>query len=191
MQRLKKGVTYAFGELLSDIARPFVIGMLIAGAITFFFPEDLTAWANEHTFLSMLVMLGAGIPMYVCATSSTPIAAALILKGLNPGAALVFLLAGPATNAATINIVKNIFNTRALEIYLSMIAVCSLAMGFFVDWIYAFMHLSPTVLVGQASEVIPHVLQLTGAVVLTILLGINGIVALRRMIQTHDQVHAH
>ena len=189
-QRLKKGLTYAFGELLGDIARPFVIGMLIAGAITLIFPDDLTALANEHSFLSMLVMLGAGIPMYVCATSSTPIAAALILKGLNPGAALVFLLAGPATNAATINIVKNIFNTRALMIYLAMIAICSLAIGFFVDWIYAFLHLSPTALVGQASEVIPHALQLTGAVVLTILLGINGIVRLKRMVQTRRQVHA-
>lgn len=56
----------------------------------------------------MLAMLGAGIPMYVCATASTPIAAALILKGLNPGAALVFLLAGPATNTATMGVVKNI-----------------------------------------------------------------------------------
>ncbi|MCF8114038.1 MAG: permease [Desulfotignum sp.] len=184
MPRLKKGLTYAFGELLSDIAKPFIIGILIAGAITFFFPDDLTALANEHTFLSMLVMLAAGIPMYVCATSSTPIAAALILKGLNPGAALVFLLAGPATNAATINIVKNIFNTRALVIYLSMIAVCSLAMGFFVDWIYTFMHLSPTVLVGQASEIIPRSLQLAGAMVLTILLMINGIKGFRQMIQT-------
>ena len=89
---------YAFGELLSDIVKPFTIGILIAGIITFFFPDDLTVWANNHQFLSMLVMLAAGIPMYVCATSSTPIAAALILQGLNPGAALVFLLAGPATN---------------------------------------------------------------------------------------------
>ncbi|HKJ99435.1 MAG TPA: SO_0444 family Cu/Zn efflux transporter [Desulfotignum sp.] len=190
LQRLKNGLTYAFGELLSDIARPFVIGMLIAGAITFFFPEDLTVWANEHTFLSMLVMLAAGIPMYVCATSSTPIAAALILKGLNPGAALVFLLAGPATNAATINIVKNIFNTRALVIYLSMIAVCSLAMGLLVDWIYLFLHLEATALVGQASEVIPRFLQLTGAVILTILLLFHGINGLRQRIQTRQYFHA-
>lgn len=63
---------------------------------------------------------------------------------------------------------KNIFNIQALVIYLSMIAVCSLAMGFFVDWIYAFMHLSPTVLVGQASEIFPPALQVAGAVVLTI-----------------------
>jgi len=182
-------LSYTFGELLSDISRPFVIGMLIAGAITFFFPDDLTAWANQHTFLSMLVMLGAGIPMYVCATSSTPIAAALILKGLNPGAALVFLLAGPATNAATINIVKNIFNTRTLVIYLSMIAVCSLAMGFFVDWVYGFFHLTPQALVGQASEVIPRFLQLAGATVLTILLAIHGIQGVKQMARTRPYFH--
>jgi len=134
------GIKYAYGELLTDIATPFIIGVFIAGTITFLVPDDLTVWANDHQFLSMLA---AGIPMYVCATSSTPIAAALILKGLNPGAALVFLLAGPATNAATIAIVKNIFNTRALVIYLSMIATCSLAMGFFVDWLYSFLAIVP------------------------------------------------
>lgn len=105
--------------------------------------------------------------MYVCATSSTPIAAALILKGLNPGAALVFLLAGPATNAATMNLVKNIFNTRALVIYLSMIAICSLAMGILVDWIYTFFNLQASVIVGQASEIIPYSVQMISAIILS------------------------
>ncbi len=173
------GIKYAYGELLTDIAKPFIIGVFIAGIITFFFPDDLTLWANDHQFLSMLIMLGAGIPMYVCATSSTPIAAALILKGLNPGAALVFLLAGPATNAATITIVKNIFNTRALVIYLSMIAACSLAMGFFVDWIYSFLGVKAQAVVGQASELIPHNIQLAAAILLTGLIIYNILVNLK------------
>ncbi|RLB93778.1 MAG: permease, partial [Deltaproteobacteria bacterium] len=62
-----RGLKYAYGELLTDIAKPFIIGILIAGIITFIFPDDLTLWANEHNFLSMLVMLIAGVPMYVCA----------------------------------------------------------------------------------------------------------------------------
>lgn len=161
--------------MLNDIAKPFIIGIFIAGIITFFFPEDLTLWANDHSFLSMLVMLAAGIPMYVCATSSTPIAAALILKGLNPGAALVFLLAGPATNAATINIVKNIFNTRALVIYLSMIAVCSLAMGFFVDFVYKVLDIQASAVVGQASELFPESVQMISAAILTGLIIFNMI----------------
>ena len=174
--------------MLTDIAKPFIIGIFIAGIITFFFPDDLTAWANDHQFLSMLMMLAAGIPMYVCATSSTPIAAALILKGLNPGAALVFLLAGPATNAATINIVKNIFNTRALVIYLSMISICSLAMGFFIDWIYTVSGVQASAVVGQAAEIIPYPVQLVSALVLTTLIAYNG---LSNMKQVAKQAHSH
>lgn len=134
----------------------------------------------------MLMMLAAGTPMYVCATSSTPIAAALILKGLNPGAALVFLLAGPATNAATMNIIKNIFNTRALIIYLSMIAVCSLAMGFIVDWLYVISGVQASVTIGQASEIIPYPVQLICAMVLTMLIFYNKISNMRQ-----EAKHAH
>lgn len=121
----------------------------------------------------MLVMLGAGIPMYVCATASTPIAAALILKGLNPGAALVFLLAGPATNAATMGVVKNIFSTRALGIYLFMISACSLIMGYLLDLTYRVLDIETSAVVGQASEVIPHDLRLVSALVLAGLLAYN------------------
>jgi uncharacterized membrane protein YraQ (UPF0718 family) len=164
---------YAFGELLSEIQKPFIIGMFIAGMITFFFPENLTQWANDHKLLSMLVMLVTGIPMYVCATASTPIAAALILKGLNPGAALVFLLAGPATNAATMGVVKNIFNTRALVIYLVMIAVCSLLMGFALDFIYAFLDIEASAVIGQPSEMVPHSVQLICGIILAVLMISN------------------
>ena len=176
--------------MVTDIAKPFIIGIFIAGIITFFFPDDLTVWANDHQFLSMLAMLAAGIPMYVCATSSTPIAAALILKGLNPGAALVFLLAGPATNAATINIVKNIFNTRALMIYLSMIAICSLSMGFFVDWVYKFLGIEAQAVVGQASELIPHQIQLISALILTALIIYNFLLNLKQN-PKHSHSHSH
>lgn len=164
---------YAFGELLSDIQKPFVIGIVIAGIITFFFPEDLGQWSGDHPFLSMLVMLTAGIPMYVCATASTPIAAALILKGLNPGAALVFLLAGPATNAATMGVVKNLFSTRALIIYLFMIAVCSLTMGFLLDQIYGVLKIEAGAVVGQAAEMIPHWIEVASAGILGLLMLAN------------------
>lgn len=173
---------------MTDIAKPFIIGIFIAGLITFFFPDDLTLWANDHRFLSMLVMLITGIPMYVCATSSTPIAAALILKGLNPGAALVFLLAGPATNAATITIVKNIFNTRALVIYLSMIAVCSLAMGGFLDWVYDNAGIQASAVVGQASQIFPESVQLTAAIFLAGLIAFNRVSNFRRQA---DHAHSH
>lgn len=164
---------YACVDLLGDISKPFVVGIVIAGFITFFFPENLDEWVNENRFTTMLLMLLAGIPMYVCATSSTPIAAALILKGLNPGAALVFLLAGPATNAATMAIVKNVFSTRALVIYLTMISVCSLTMGLMLDWVYEFTGIIPAAVAGQAGEIVPYGLELASAFILTCLILYN------------------
>ncbi|WP_020589884.1 SO_0444 family Cu/Zn efflux transporter [Desulfobacter curvatus] len=170
-KRLAQGMNFAFGELLIDIAKPFAVGIFIAGLITFFFPSGISAWSQNNPLLSMLIMLVAGIPMYVCATSSTPIAAALILKGLNPGAALVFLLAGPATNAATMGVVKNIFGGRALAIYLGMISICSLAMGGLLDLIYRLLAIQPSVVMGKASEVLPYGVELTAAIILTALLA--------------------
>ncbi len=120
-------------------------------------------------------MLVLGIPMYVCATSSTPIAAALILKGLNPGAALVFLLAGPATNAATINIVREVFGLRTLVIYLSMISISSIAMGFFVDLVYKYYNIKAHAVIGTASELIPYGIRLAGAFILIVLILYNFI----------------
>ena len=138
----------------------------------------------------MLVMLVAGIPMYVCATSSTPIAAALILKGLNPGAALVFLLAGPATNAATMTIVRSIFNTRALIIYLAMIALCSLGVGMAADWVYRIMEINPQAAVGQAGEILPYAVRMASVIILTGLLLYNGPFSAVRG-RGHDHGHDH
>ena len=159
---------------MSDIARPFVIGIFIAGLITWFFPEDLTKLANDHPFFSMLIMMLAGMPMYVCATSSTPIAAALIIKGLNPGATLVFLLAGPATNIATMNIIRTVFNTRALVIYISMIAVCSLGLGYMLNQIYFLSGIQASAVMGQVSQLIPYPIQLLSGLVLALVMIRNS-----------------
>nr|WP_319395535.1 SO_0444 family Cu/Zn efflux transporter [uncultured Desulfobacter sp.] len=188
-KRLAQGLDFAFGELLTDIAKPFAIGVIIAGIITFFFPSGVSTWSQNNPLLSMLVMLVAGIPMYVCATSSTPIAAALILKGLNPGAALVFLLAGPATNAATMGVVKSMFGTRALAIYLGMISICSLAMGALLDLIYKLLAIQPAVVMGKAAEVIPYSVELAAALILAALLAKN--LFKREDCHCHDHDHDH
>ncbi len=177
---------YSYGELLSDVEKPFIIGLFLSGLITSFFPHDLSVWSNNHQFASMVLMLAAGVPMYVCATSSTPIAAALILKGLNPGAALVFLLAGPATNAATIMIVKSLFNMRALVIYLSMITICSILMGFALNLVYYLSGIQASISMGRAGELIPYEGRLAAGIVLAILMGYN-MIGNRFMVHSHDR----
>jgi len=123
--------------MIGDIGGWLLLGILIAGAISFFVPVDFLGRYNMGgEFISLIVMLGVGIPLYVCATASTPIAAALILKGLSPGAALVFLLAGPATNASTITVIARLMGKRTAALYVASIAVCSITLGWMVNHLY-------------------------------------------------------
>ncbi|MGD8468590.1 MAG: permease, partial [Desulfobacterales bacterium] len=112
---------------------------------------------------AMLIMLAVGIPLYICATASTPIAAALILKGVSPGAALVFLLAGPATNMASLTVLTGVLGKRATAIYLTSIAVCAVVFGLIVDQVYASLGISAQAVVGQASEIVPEWAGIIGA----------------------------
>ena len=150
--RFKKGMSFAFGDLFGDIAGWFFFGVLIAGLITLFLsPELVENWLGNH-LVAMLVMLVVSMPLYVCATASTPIAAALVLKGLNPGAALVFLLAGPATNAAAISVISKILGRKATLIYVFGIIVSSLVLGIAIDTIYGFTNLTESWQIGQHGE---------------------------------------
>jgi uncharacterized membrane protein YraQ (UPF0718 family)/copper chaperone CopZ len=117
-------------ELFGGLAPNLVTGLLLAALILLIVPEDLLRTvSHDQPFLSMLVMMVIGIPMYVCATASTPIAAALVMKGLDPGAALVFLLTGPATNLVTMTLLKGSLGMRALLVYTASIAGTSLLAG--------------------------------------------------------------
>jgi uncharacterized protein len=127
------GLQFAFGELLEDIGKWLVLGIFIAGVFSTLLPGDFFVTYLNSEWGGLLIMLLAGIPLYICATASTPIAAALVLKGLSPGAALVFLLAGPATNLATITIVYRFLGRRATAIYLLAIASCSLLLGWLTN----------------------------------------------------------
>jgi len=142
LERLQVGMQFSFGTLFRDISVWFFFGVGIAGMITVFVsPELVERWLGNPV-VAMFVMLLVGMPLYVCTTASTPIAAALVLKGLNPGAALVFLLAGPATNAAALSVISKILGKKTTVIYLSGIILSSLFMGFAVDAIYSFTNLT-------------------------------------------------
>lgn len=165
-ERLYAGVLYAFKDLWNDMALWFLVGILLAGLIATVVPQD---WMSRHLgggLPSMLIMLAAGIPLYICATASTPIAAALILKGVSPGAALVFLLVGPATNVTSMTVLLKILGRRAMAIYLSAIALCALLSGLALDRLYAALGLSAQAMAGQAAEWIPHWVQLAGGILL-------------------------
>lgn len=167
--RLKGGMRFAFTELLDDIAVWFVLGILLAGVIAALVPEDAVTKYLAPGLPTMLVMLAVGIPIYVCATASTPIAAALVLKGVSPGAALVFLLAGPATNAATMTVVAKELGARSFVIYVASIFVATLAFGLATDWLYFAWNVDAVATVGTAPGLIPAWLKTVSAAIFLLL----------------------
>ncbi len=172
-KRMKDGIAYAFGDLLGDIGKWLLIGIGVAGVISYFMPADFFTRYLSGEFTSLLVMLAVGVPLYICASASTPIAAALILKGLSPGAALVFLLAGPATNAATLTVIGSFWGRRVTGFYLATIAVCSLVMGWLLNRFYAFTGLDITRWLSEGSHEEASTFGWVMAVVLVLLIVKN------------------
>ncbi len=134
---LRPSLRYGFGELLDDLAFWLLAGVVLAGVLTAVLPDDLDALGLGTGLLPMLALLLVSIPLYMCASASTPIAAALMLKGLSPGAALVFLLAGPATNAATVLQLAATFGRRFVTIYVASVAAGALGCGILLDLLMA------------------------------------------------------
>ena len=111
-----------------------VFGLVFAAVVTTWVPASFLAhWGSG--WLAFIVMVLIGIPMYICATASTPIAAGLLLAGVSPGAVLVFMMAGPATNIGTLGIVGKELGKRALTAYLSGVIIVSFAFGFFTNFL--------------------------------------------------------
>ncbi|MBF0450963.1 MAG: SO_0444 family Cu/Zn efflux transporter [Candidatus Magnetomorum sp.] len=171
VQRLITGLKYAYIELPRDIGKWFIIGIILSGLILYFVPENFIDVYVGNRYIEMLVMMFAGIPMYVCATASTPIAAALIAKGMDPGAALVFLLVGPATNIASLTMIAGLLGKRSLIIYLSAIIVCSFAFGWLTSEIYPLLSMQPVAYASHASHSGSLFLKMAASIVLLFLFG--------------------
>ena len=169
VEKTVAGLRYAFSEFWEDLVGWFFVGLLIAGAITALIPDDIFSRHLGSGLPAMLLMLAVGIPLYICATASTPIAAALIMKGVSPGAALVFLLAGPATNVASLTVLSGVLGKRTTGIYLIVIAVSAVACGLLIDQTYALLDVSVRASIGQAAESLPVWLEATAAAILIIL----------------------
>ncbi len=131
--RFKEGMRFAFVDLVKDTGGWFMLGIVIATFITVFLSPKIVNDCFGNRYLSMILMLGISIPLYVCASSSTPIAAVFLLKDISPGAVLIFLLAGPATNAASITVISKVIGKKATGIYIFVIIAVSVIMGLLVD----------------------------------------------------------
>lgn len=127
---------YAFTDLLGDIAKPLFWGLIIGAIITIAIPQNLSEILLQYSWLSYIIAIAVAVPMYVCATASLPIAAALMLSGVSAGAAFVFLSAGPATNTVTIGVVKKMMGLKSLYIYLGSIVFGSIVFGLGLDFIF-------------------------------------------------------
>ncbi len=135
--RIVSGLKHGFVTLPRDIGKAMLVGLVIAAVITAVVPDDFFADKLLGTgIFAMVVMMLVGIPVYVCATASVPIAAALIAKGLTPGAALVFLITGPATNAAGLTTIWKVLGWRTAIAYLFAVVVCALGAGLLLDGIF-------------------------------------------------------
>ena len=166
---LGRMLSYGFVMLPRDIGKSLLIGLVLAGLIAAAVPADL-AQAAGTGFLGMLVMMALGIPIYVCATASVPIAAALMAKGVSPGAAFAFLVTGPATNAATIAVIWKTMGRRTAILYLISVAVAALGFGALLDLIYV--KTGTASLPQHVHEMLPHALKLASAIVLLSVVGV-------------------
>jgi uncharacterized membrane protein YraQ (UPF0718 family) len=166
--KVRQAISYAAAELLDDISKWLAVGIVLAGIMLTFIPPDwLAQWGQGFT--AMLVMLVVGIPMYICAVASTPVAAGLLLTGVSPGAVLVFLLVGPATNIASFALLKQELGMKVTLMYLAGLSVFSLAMGLLLEWLIAVYQWQIEAKLGDAHTMLPDVLAWGSAILLLFL----------------------
>lgn len=136
--KLLRALKHGFVTLPKDIGRPVLMGIFIAALISAFVPEHFIIEGVETlgTFGTMLLMVAMGIPIYVCASASVPLAVVMIAKGITPGAALVFLMTGPATNAVALATIFKTMGSRTAIIYLLTVVICALGSGLLLDLIF-------------------------------------------------------
>ena len=169
VEKFREGMSFAFGDLLGDVGLWLFVGVLLAGLISVFVSPQLIEKYLSNEFLSMAMMLAISVPLYVCATSSTPIVAALALKGISPGAALVFLLAGPATNAASLPVISKLLGKRATAVYLVVIVLMSFLAGTLINALYGYLGLDPRHWVRTGTHEEGGIIAVASAIVLMVL----------------------
>jgi uncharacterized membrane protein YraQ (UPF0718 family) len=163
--------TFVLYDMGDDLGPSLALGLLAAGIMAALLPDNFFEQYVGSPWTAMLVMLVVGLPMYVCATASTPLAAVLVAKGLNPGAALVFLLVGPATNIATILVVSRMLGKASAVLYVATIAAVSLVCGAIFDLVVGALNVN--VFAGEGHELVPPWLLAPGAALLAVFLAVS------------------
>lgn len=167
--KLKKVFTYGLYDLILDTGKWIVLGIVLGGMITYLIPANFIETYLGTPWLAYPIMLLISIPMYICATGSIPIAASLILKGMTPGAGLVFLIAGPATNTATLSFTGGKLGRKPLSLYLFSIIMTSLIFGLLLDLIWKPLGGQMSLMAG-GKQMLPLWLKNVSAVILVFVL---------------------
>lgn len=163
--RLADGLHYAFTEMVDDIGVWMLLGLIAAAAaMTVVPPDSLAAYGSG--IAAMIAVSLAGIPMYICATAATPIAAAMIAAGVSPGTAAVFLLAAPVTSLATLAVLRASFGWRYVAGYVAAIAGGSVLIGLIVDAAFGYLALTPAVASAGIPELVPQWASFAALVIL-------------------------
>lgn len=150
-EKIVAAVKYGYGNMIADTAKWLVIGLVGAALITTWVPQSFfTQWGDG--LMAMLVMVIVGMPMYICATASTPVAASLLFAGVSPGAALVFMLTGPATNIATMGVIKEQLGNRSLLAYLIGVIASAMICGLVLNQLFQVYSWSPLPLMSMEHE---------------------------------------
>lgn len=171
IDKMKAMFKYGFVDLVEDTGKWLVIGVLAGGVIGYLVPSSIISRYLGRPEIAYPLMLLIGIPMYVCATGSIPIVASLLLKGMSPGAGLVFLFAGPATNTATLAFVGGKLGRKMLFIYLSSIIFSALLFGFIIDYIWGLSGKGMTVVTGSMKMLPYWVKAISGGLLIVLILS--------------------
>ena len=167
--KFKQAFIYSFITLPGDIGKALLIGLVLAALMDTLIPDGFFAEKLGTGIFAMVIMMVLGIPMYVCATASVPIAAALILKGISPGAALVFLMTGPATNAASLAIIWKVLGRTTAIVYIITVALCALGGGLILDQIIGIGTFK--VITGSDTMLNPVIKHISGIVLIGLIAG--------------------
>jgi len=169
LNKLWQGQRYAFTDLINDLSLWLIAGILISALVVTFVPSEALVEISRSPW-AMILMALIGVPMYICASASTPIAAGLMLAGVSPGAVLVFLLAGPATNMATLGIVQKELGTRTLVSYLVGVIGVAILFGYLTNFLVDSLSINIQAQLAASNQLLPDALAWASGILLAVII---------------------